>query len=57
MMKRTTKALLRQRRKLSFTKDPIVKDLHSPKYYQRIVKDKTQYNRKEKYSVILEQEW
>jgi len=56
MMKRTTKALLRQRRKLSFTKDPIVKDLHSPKYYQRIVKDKTQYNRKEKYSVVLDQE-
>ena len=27
-------------------RNPVAKELHSPKYSQRVVKDKTKYNRK-----------
>ena len=35
-------------------KDPIVYDLHTTKYHQRVVKDKTKYTRKEKHDVPLD---
>ena len=31
-------------------KNPIAKDLSDGRYHQRVVKDKTKYSRKEKYS-------
>jgi len=50
MRKRNIKLTLRRRRELGLADNPIVTDLHSGKYQQRVVVDKTKYTRKGKHN-------
>ena len=43
------KVIVMKRNRVIKKRDPIAKDLSDGRYHQRVVKDKTQYSRKEKH--------